>query len=155
MSEAKHGDCELHIELNVSKGSNSGVYFQGQYEVQIFDSFVKKDKDLKYGDCGGIYNTAAPRTNASKAPGEWQSFHVVFQAPRFDDKGNAIRKPYTSKELKELTGPDKSLPGYKADVDSLKIGQIVDVYLGKKKNAGKNDPPVILMIHILIEPSSN
>src|SRR5262245_65953072 len=87
LSEAQHGDCELHIEFNVSKGSNSGVYFQGQYEVQILDSFGKQDKDLNYGDCGGIYNTAKPRLNASKAPGQWQTFDVTFQAPRFDDKG--------------------------------------------------------------------
>src|SRR5207248_7095028 len=87
LTETTHGDCELHVEFNVPKGSNSGVYFQGQYEVQILDSFGKKDKDLKYGDCGGVYNTAAPRTNASKAPGEWQSFDVVFRAPRFDGTG--------------------------------------------------------------------
>jgi hypothetical protein len=87
LSETEHGDCELHIEFVVPKGSNSGVYFQGQYEVQILDSFGKKDSDLKYGDCGGIYNTAAPKSNASKAPGEWQSFDVTFQAPRFDAAG--------------------------------------------------------------------
>jgi hypothetical protein len=90
LSEIQHGDCELHVEFTVSKGSNSGVYFQGQYEVQIFDSFGKADKDLKYGDCGGIYNTAPPKTNASKAPGEWQFFDMVFQAPRFDDKDKKI-----------------------------------------------------------------
>src|SRR6516162_6663468 len=72
LSEVQHGDCQLHIEFNVTKGSNSGVYFQGQYEVQILDSFGKADKDLNYGDCGGIYNTAKPRLNASKAPGQWQ-----------------------------------------------------------------------------------
>ncbi|MBI1915277.1 MAG: DUF1080 domain-containing protein [Planctomycetes bacterium] len=90
LSEEKHGDCELHIEFNVAKGSNSGVYFQGQYEVQILDSFGKKDKDLAYGDCGGIYNTAPPRTNASRAPGEWQTFDIVFRAPRFDDSGKKV-----------------------------------------------------------------
>jgi hypothetical protein len=87
LSELQHGDCELHVEFNVARGSNSGIYFQGQYEVQILDSHGKKDADLKYGDCGGIYNTAPPRTNASKAPGEWQNFDVVFQAPRFDAAG--------------------------------------------------------------------
>jgi len=87
LSEFEHGDCEVHVEFTVSKGSNSGVYFQGQYEVQILDSFGKKDADLKYGDCGGIYNTAPPKTNVSKAPGEWQTFDVTFQAPRFDDAG--------------------------------------------------------------------
>jgi hypothetical protein len=82
-----HGDCELHVEFNVANGSNSGVYFMGHYEVQILDSFGRPDKDLKYGDCGGIYNTAPPRTNACKAPGAWQTFDVIFQAPRFDSKG--------------------------------------------------------------------
>ncbi len=82
----EHGDCELHVEFNVARGSNSGVYFQGQYEVQILDSHGKKDADLKYGDCGGIYNTSPPRTNASKAPGEWQTFDVTFRAPRFAGK---------------------------------------------------------------------
>lgn len=90
ISEAEHGDCELHLEFNVTRGSNSGVYLQGQYEVQILDSFGKKDKDLKYGDCGGIYNTAAPRVNVSKAPGEWQSFDIIFRAPRFDAAGKKI-----------------------------------------------------------------
>jgi hypothetical protein len=87
LSETRHGDCEVHVEFNVAKGSNSGVYFQGQYEVQILDSFGRKDADLKYGDCGGIYNTRAPDTNASKAPGEWQTFDVIFRAPRFDAAG--------------------------------------------------------------------
>jgi Domain of Unknown Function (DUF1080) len=87
LTDLQHGDCELHIEFNVAKNSNSGIYFQGQYELQILDSHGKKDADLKYGDCGGIYDTAPPRTNASKAPGEWQSFDVVFRAPRFDAAG--------------------------------------------------------------------
>jgi hypothetical protein len=90
LTELEHGDCELHIEFNVPKGSNSGVYFQGQYEVQILDSFATLDKDLKYGDCGGIYTTAAPKTNASRMPGEWQSFDVTFQAPRFDGAGKKV-----------------------------------------------------------------
>jgi len=85
-----HGDCELHVEFNVAKGSNSGVYLQGQYEVQILDSFGKKEGDLKYGDCGGIYNTAPPRLNACLAPGEWQTFDISFRAPRFDAKGKKV-----------------------------------------------------------------
>jgi len=87
LTTLEHGDCELSIDFKVPKGSNSGIYFQGQYEVQILDSFGKADKDLKFGDCGGIYNTAAPKTNVSRMPGEWQTFNIFFQAPRFDDKG--------------------------------------------------------------------
>ena len=87
LTEYQHGDCEMSIEFVVPKGSNSGVYFQGQYEVQILDSFGKKDAELKYGDCGGIYNTSPPKTNACKAPGQWQKFEVTFRAPRFDKDG--------------------------------------------------------------------
>src|SRR5262245_47549665 len=90
LTEAVHGDCELHIEFNIAKGSNSGVYFMGQYEVQILDSWGKADKDLKFGDCGGIYNHAPPKVNASRQPGEWQSFDVIFRAPRFDACGAKV-----------------------------------------------------------------
>ncbi|MCH8948980.1 MAG: DUF1080 domain-containing protein, partial [Chloroflexi bacterium] len=49
----QRGDVEAHIEFVVPQGSNSGIYFQGRYEIQVFDSFgVKKSK---YSDCGGIY----------------------------------------------------------------------------------------------------
>jgi hypothetical protein len=71
----------------IPKGSNSGIYLQGRYEVQILDSFGKTDDQLKPGDCGGIYKTAAPKTNAIKAPGEWQTLDIVFRAPRFDADG--------------------------------------------------------------------
>lgn len=120
LTEKEHGDCTLHVEFNVSRGSNSGIYFQGQYEVQILDSHGKADKDLKYGDCGGIYNHAPPRTNASKAPGEWQTFEVVFQAPRFDDKGKktanarflkVVHNGVTIQENVEVKGPTTAALG--------------------------------------------
>jgi hypothetical protein len=87
LTDKPHGDCQLHVEFLIAKGSNSGVYFQGQYELQILDSYGKKDAELTFHDCGGIYNTAAPRKNACKAPGEWQTYDVIFQAPRFDADG--------------------------------------------------------------------
>lgn len=87
LTEALHGDCELHVEFLVAKASNSGIYFHGRYELQILDSFGKKDAEVEFRDCGGIYRIAAPRKNASKAAGEWQTFDVVFRAPRFDAKG--------------------------------------------------------------------
>jgi hypothetical protein len=87
ISEKQFGDCELHIEFMVPQGANSGVYLQGEYEVQVLDSYGRPDGKLSPGDCGGIYSTKAPSTNASKAPGEWQSFDIVFRAPRFDAAG--------------------------------------------------------------------
>jgi hypothetical protein len=78
----KYGDCLLEIELMVPKGSNSGIYLHGNYEVQVFDSWGKDQAGP--GDIGGIYGAAAPKENAAKAPGEWQQFVIDFRAPRFD-----------------------------------------------------------------------
>src|SRR6266566_9212811 len=86
-TEKEFGDCEVHVELLVPKGSNSGVYLMGRYEVQVFDSFGKK-KPTK-SDLGGIYNTADPiaENYEPKPPGEWQTLDIVFQTPRFDADG--------------------------------------------------------------------
>jgi len=123
-STAEHGDVEAHIEFMVPKGSNSGVYFQGRYEIQVLDSWgVEKPK---YSDCSGIYERwkdnkgyegRAPAQNASRAPGEWQEFDVVFRAPRFDSSGrktaNArfVRVVHNGKvvhENVEVTGPTRA-----------------------------------------------
>jgi hypothetical protein len=99
ITTVEHADVEAEVEFAVPKDSNSGVYFMGLYEVQILDSYGKLNDKLEYGDCGGIYTQwidnkpfggEAPRVNASKAPGEWQSFHVWFRAPRFDSSGKKI-----------------------------------------------------------------
>lgn len=81
-TEEKWGDAKISLELMVPKGSNSGIYVMGEYEVQILDSFGK-DK-VGPGDLGGLYSAAAPRSNASKAPGEWQKMEIEFQAPKFE-----------------------------------------------------------------------
>lgn len=81
-TEQAFGDCELHVEFMVPKGSNSGVYLMGQYEIQIFDSHGKQE--IGPGDLGSIYSVAVARENAAKAPGEWQTLDVVFKAPRFE-----------------------------------------------------------------------
>ncbi len=87
LTQQSFGDCELHIELMVAKDSNSGVYLMGQYEVQVFDTFGTPDDKLAHSDMGGVYSVRAPITNASKAPGEWQTLDIVFRAPRFDAAG--------------------------------------------------------------------
>ena len=85
------GDCQLHVEFatpaEVSGDGqgrgNSGVYLMGRYEVQVLDSF--ENKTYFDGQCGAIYKQAPPMVNASRRPGEWQSFDILFTAPRFKD----------------------------------------------------------------------
>lgn len=81
------GSFKLHIEFRVpykptAKGQgrgNSGVYVQGRYEVQVLDSYGLKSRS---NDCGAIYGVAAPKVNACKAPTVWQSYDILFQAPK-------------------------------------------------------------------------
>ncbi len=67
----KFGDYSIDLEFMIPKDSNSGVYVMGEYEIQILDSFGKKD--MTWSDLGAIYEAAAPKVNAAKAPGQWQS----------------------------------------------------------------------------------
>jgi hypothetical protein len=92
-------DVEIHVEFMVAQGSNSGVIFHGNHEIQILDSYGIKQPNA--GHCGGVYPRAEsqptyhhidkgspPRVNAAKRPGQWQSMDIVFQAARFDQDGN-------------------------------------------------------------------
>jgi hypothetical protein len=100
VSNARFGDHELYLEFMVAKGSNSGVYLHGLYEVQVFDSYGTTEP-LKFGDAGGIYEYGLDgqkgsggtpaRTNASRPPGVWQSYRIRFHAPRFDPNGRKTR----------------------------------------------------------------
>ena len=124
LSTLEHGDIELHVEFLVPKGSNSGVYLQGRYEVQILDSWQVYAPG--FGDCGGIYQRyvngkgfggVAPRINASLPPGEWQRFDITFRAPRFDDSGRKLENARFVKVIHngvviheniEVTGPTQA-----------------------------------------------
>ncbi len=114
MTEKHFGDCELSLEFMMARGSNSGVYVMGLYEVQLFDSFGKRDEDLKTLDVGAIYDHRPPATNASKTPGQWQTLEIVFRAPRFDAAGKKteparfVSVKLNGKEVQkdvELNGP--------------------------------------------------
>jgi hypothetical protein len=101
-SKLEHGDLDMEFDFMMAKGSNSGVYLQGRYEIQLNDSWGANLP--KYYDCGGIYERwndskpdgqkgyegYAPRFNAYKAPGLWQNMKISFQAPRFDANGKKI-----------------------------------------------------------------
>ena len=92
------GDCQLHVEFATpaevkgdSQGrGNSGIYLMGKYEVQILDSF--DNKTYFDGQCGALYKQQPPMVNACRRPGEWQTYDIVFEAPRFDGDG-AVAKP--------------------------------------------------------------
>jgi hypothetical protein len=85
----KFGDCRIELQLMVPKGSNSGIYVMGEYEIQVLDSYGKKR--MGQGDMGAIYGAAPPAANACKKPGEWQKYIIEFQAPKFDASGNKIK----------------------------------------------------------------
>ncbi len=125
----EHGDLELEVEFMMTPGSNSGVYLQGRYEVQLFDSWAVKE--MRPSDCGGIYQRwdaargtgnesyegSAPRANAARAPGLWQKLRIEFQAPRFDASGKKTRNArftkvvlngFTVQENVDVTGPTRS-----------------------------------------------
>lgn len=96
-TKQKYTDFQLHVEfwlplMENAKGqarANSGVYMQGRYEIQVLDSYGLKSQD---NDCGGAYEVAAPLVNACRPPETWQSYDIVFHAPKFDAQGNRTSK---------------------------------------------------------------
>jgi predicted Ser/Thr protein kinase len=82
-TEERFGDCTVELEFMLPRGSNSGVYLMGEYEVQLID--WPGDGNLTFQHSGGIYKTSAPRADAAGKPGEWQTLRIDFLAPRFED----------------------------------------------------------------------
>lgn len=128
-SAFEHGDMELDIEFMMPKGSNSGIYFQSRYEIQLLDSW--QVKNLSSQDCGSIYQRwdetkpegekgyegHPPTENVTKAPGLWQHYYIKFRAPRFDANGEKIENArfeevvhngVKTHENVEVTGPTRS-----------------------------------------------
>ena len=104
-----HGDARIELELMVPKGSNSGIYLHGEYEVQVLDSYGRKK--LGMGDMGAIYGAKPPSTNACKKPGEWQKYIILFRAPKFKD-GNKVANARIDKVILngQLLQQDVELP---------------------------------------------
>ena len=88
------GNCQLHIEFREpaevkSSGQgrgNSGVYIMGMYEIQVLDSY--NNPTYSNGQAGAVYKQHVPLVNASRKPGEWQSYDIIFTAPLFKENGD-------------------------------------------------------------------
>ena len=88
------GNCQLHIEFREpaevkSSGQgrgNSGVYIMGKYEIQVLDSY--NNPTYSNGQAGAVYKQHVPLVNASRKPGEWQSYDIIFTAPLFKENGD-------------------------------------------------------------------
>ena len=125
MTKEKYGDFQLHVEFNLAESpeaakgqgrSNSGVYIQRRYEVQILDSMT--DDPPKNNGCASIYTRKAPDKNVGKKPGEWQTYDITFRAARFDGAGKKTEsaritvvwngvKVHDDYEIKNKTGAGK------------------------------------------------
>lgn len=96
-SKETFGDCQLHVEFatpadaaGVSQGrGNSGVFMMGRYELEVLDSY--NNPTYADGEAGAVYGQWPPLVNASRRPGEWQTFDIFFEAPHFE--GDKLTKP--------------------------------------------------------------
>jgi hypothetical protein len=101
MTREEFGDVQLHVEWaapTVVKGEgqergNSGIYLQGRYEIQVLDSFG--NKTYSNGQAGAFYGHNAPLVNASRKPGEWQTYDIIFHPPRAGADGKVIAGSFT------------------------------------------------------------
>ncbi len=94
------GDMELYVEFMIPEGSNSGVYVHGLYELQIWDSYGKEPR-LQTDKTGALYyyvnrrthgvdGSVIPAIRAERPHGQWNAYHIWFQAPKFDASGKKI-----------------------------------------------------------------
>src|SRR6267143_1238557 len=131
------GDCQLHIEFAEpvpQKGEgqergNSGVFLMGLYEIQVLDSY--ENKTYADGQASAVYGQYPPLVNASRPPGQWQTYDIVFHGPRFDKEGKLTRPARVTvlhngvlvQDNVELSGPTAhgERPPYKAQPDKLPL----------------------------------
>lgn len=124
------GDCQLHLEFrepSVVKGEsqgrgNSGIFLQGRYEIQVLDCY--QNRTYSNGQTASVYKQSIPLVNACRKPGEWQTYDILFTAPRFNNDGiviaparvTVIHNGVVAQLNTEIKGPTEyiGLPNYKA-----------------------------------------
>ena len=135
------GSVQLHIEWKTSEDtshknqnrSNSGVFLQNRYEIQILDSY--KSPTYVNGQAGSVYKQHIPLVNASRKPGEWQSYDIIFDAPKFDSNGIKVKSGY-----------------FTVFHNGVLIHNHVEIYgttenVGSPKNIAHGDGPISLQNH--------
>jgi len=131
------GDCQLHIEWMAptpphgegQDRGNSGVYLMSTYEVQVLDSY--DNRTYPDGQAAAVYGQYPPLVNASRPPGEWQSYDIIFHRPRFDSQGKLLQPARVTvfhngvlvQDNVTLSGPTahRRRPPYAAHPDRLPI----------------------------------
>jgi 3-keto-disaccharide hydrolase len=131
------GDCQLHVEfaepvppVGEDQGrGNSGVFLMGLYEVQVLDSY--QSKTYADGQAAGVYGQFPPQVNASRPPGQWQTYDIIFHGPRFDKDGKVLSPARMTvlhngvlvQDNVELSGPTEhhQRPPYKVTPDKLPL----------------------------------
>jgi 3-keto-disaccharide hydrolase len=131
------GDCQLHVEfaepvppVGADQGrGNSGVFLMGLYEIQVLDSY--QNKTYADGQASAVYGQFPPQVNASRAPGQWQTYDIIFHGPRFDKAGAVLRPARLTvlhngvlvQDNVELSGPTAhhERPPYKPSADKLPL----------------------------------
>jgi hypothetical protein len=130
-------DCQLHVEFSEpvppvgdsQERGNSGVFLMGLYEIQVLDSY--QNKTYADGEASAVYGQFPPQVNASRPPGRWQTYDIVFHAPRFDQAGKVLRPARVTvlhngvlvQDNVKLSGPTAhhDRPAYKATPDKLPL----------------------------------
>jgi len=131
------GHCQLHVEFAepvppVGEGQwrgNSGVFLMGLYEIQVLDSY--HNKTYADGQASAVYGEFPPQVNASRPPGQWQTYDIVFHGPRFGPDGKVLRPARVTvlhnevlvQDNVELSGPtwNHERPPYKPGPDKLPV----------------------------------
>ncbi len=141
VSRREFGDIQLHLEFRTpakvagdgQNRGNSGVFLQGRYELQILDNY--ENKTYTNGQVGSVYKQSVPLANPSRRPGEWQTYDIVFTAPRFNDDGIRIAPGYVTALLN----------GVLVQNHTMILG--TTEYIGQPKNIAHGKAPLILQDH--------
>ena len=141
MTKESFGDCQLHIEWSSPEEPKrvgqdkrkSGIFFQEKYEIQVLNSF--ENRTYSNGQAGSIYKQNPPLVNAMRQPTQWNTYDIIFHAPKFDEKGIKIKSA-------TITAIHNGV----LIQDNFEI-QGTTEYIGPPKSIAHGDGPLVLQDH--------